>query len=138
MEYIAGYTLMQISQRTQRQNQILDESRVIGWMLQILDALHYLHSRPAPVIHRDIKPENLILTPEGRIVLVDFGLLSKLNVKLRLPNPSSIHLVPRNTPLPSSLTSRVGGQTPTVIYTAWGQPPIIYSPGDCHPLQRIG
>lgn len=82
MEYIAGSTLMQISQRTQRQNQILDESRVIGWMLQILDALHYLHSSPAPVIHRDIKPENLILTPEGRIVLVDFGLMKQAESKI--------------------------------------------------------
>ena len=82
MEYIAGSTLMQISQRTQRQNQILDESRVIGWMLQILDALHYLHSRPAPVIHRDIKPENLILTPEGRIVRVDFGLMKQAERKI--------------------------------------------------------
>ena len=68
MEYLSGGTLMQIYQRTQRRNLILDESRVIGWTLQVVDVLHYLHTRPTPVIHRDIKPENLILTPEGRVV----------------------------------------------------------------------
>lgn len=84
MEYIAGCTLMQISQRTQRQNQILDESRVIGWLLQILDALHYLHTRPTAIYHRDIKPENLILTPEGRVVLVDFGLMKEAERKVQV------------------------------------------------------
>ena len=82
MEYVAGCTLMQISQRAKRQNQILDESRVIGWMLQVLDTLHYLHTRPTPVIHRDIKPENLILTPDGRVVLVDFGLMKEVERRI--------------------------------------------------------
>ena len=82
MEYIAGCTLMQVSQRALRQNKILDESRVIGWTLQVLDALHYLHTRPVPIYHRDIKPENLILTPDGRIVLVDFGLMKEAERKI--------------------------------------------------------
>lgn len=84
MEFIDGFTLMQISQRAQRHNQILDESRVIGWLLQILDALHYLHTRPTAIYHRDIKPENLILTPDGRVVLVDFGLMKEAERKLEV------------------------------------------------------
>lgn len=84
MEYIQGCTLMQISQRAQRTNQILDESRVIGWTLQILDALQYLHTRPTVIFHRDIKPENLILTPEGRVVLVDFGLMKEAERKTKV------------------------------------------------------
>ncbi|PDW02308.1 protein kinase domain-containing protein [Candidatus Viridilinea mediisalina] len=47
---------------------------VVTWALQLLDALDYLHTRNPPVLHRDIKPQNIKLTPEGQVVLLDFGL----------------------------------------------------------------
>jgi serine/threonine protein kinase len=45
---------------------------VLNWSTQILDALEHLHAQG--VIHRDIKPSNLILTPEGDIRILDFGI----------------------------------------------------------------
>jgi len=41
--------------------------------IQILEILSYLHQLTPPIIHRDIKPENVILRPDGKIFLVDFG-----------------------------------------------------------------
>lgn len=47
---------------------------ILRWADQLLDALHYLHTRPVPVIHRDIKPKNLKLTATYDVILLDFGL----------------------------------------------------------------
>jgi formylglycine-generating enzyme required for sulfatase activity/tRNA A-37 threonylcarbamoyl transferase component Bud32 len=75
MELIEGQPLDQIVQ----QHGAIGEGAVRAWAAQVLDALAYIHGRN--VIHRDIKPSNLILKPDGKVVLVDFGL-----VKLVDPN----------------------------------------------------
>ena len=57
------------------------------WVVQVAEALSYLHSRQPTVIHRDIKPANIRITPAnelypmGKAMLVDFGL-----VKASAPN----------------------------------------------------
>ncbi len=82
MQLIRGLTLMEIHQRHFRQGRLLEEALVLGWAIQVLDTLDYMHTRPRPVIHRDIKPENLILDPDGRVMVVDFGLMSQVEHSL--------------------------------------------------------
>ncbi|HNQ14033.1 MAG TPA: serine/threonine-protein kinase [Pyrinomonadaceae bacterium] len=71
MEYIDGEDL---SEQIENEGHAFPVKDVMSWALQLLDALDYLHSQAMPVIHRDIKPQNLKLTPEGQVVLLDFGL----------------------------------------------------------------
>jgi serine/threonine protein kinase len=60
----------------------------LRWLLPVINVLQELHNRNPAVIHRDIKPGNIILTPDERAVLVDFGL-----TRLYDPNSDSQTLV---------------------------------------------
>ncbi|GLF94046.1 serine/threonine-protein kinase [Streptomyces yaizuensis] len=44
----------------------------VGWAAQITQALHTAHGHG--VVHRDIKPANVLLTPEGTVKVLDFGI----------------------------------------------------------------
>ena len=51
-----------------------EESQLIKWFNQLCEVLEYLHSQNPPIIHTDIKPANIIITPEGNVCLIDFGI----------------------------------------------------------------
>ncbi len=71
MDYIEGEDLRTILEREKKP---LPEKQVTGWLVDICDALSYLHAQPVPVIHRDIKPANIKITSDGKAMLVDFGI----------------------------------------------------------------
>jgi serine/threonine protein kinase len=69
MEFIAGEDLAEMMEKS---GEAFPLETVLNWAYQLCDALEYLHAQD--IIHRDIKPQNLKLTPNGQIVLLDFGL----------------------------------------------------------------
>ena len=80
MEFIHGESL---EKRLERANAPLLEGQVLDCAIQICEVLSYLHTRPQPVIFRDLKPSNVMVTPEGRIKLIDFGIARTYKVGKR-------------------------------------------------------
>jgi serine/threonine-protein kinase len=69
MEFVDGVTLFDKLKGPQ-----LPIDQGIGYVTQTLEALAYAHGRREPVIHRDIKPANLMITPDEKVKLMDFGI----------------------------------------------------------------
>src|ERR1700687_1678339 len=68
MEYVEGERL---SDRL-RGARPLPIDTAVQLAIQIADAISYLHDHG--VVHRDLKPENVMLTPDGKVKLMDFGI----------------------------------------------------------------
>lgn len=69
MEFVEGEDLSTRLKRTGP----MGELEAIALIRRVCGILSYLHSQKPPIIHRDIKPANIRQTPEGDIVVVDFG-----------------------------------------------------------------
>ena len=108
MDYVEGEDL---ESRLKREEAPLPEELVLSWVDQVLDALIYLHNQqPKPIIHRDIKPANLRVNVQGRVKLVDFGLVKLLDTE----NPETkIELRGLGTPAYAPLEQFAGSEEHT-------------------------
>ena len=106
MELIEGETLQERIARSP-----LETPNVVDIAVEICSALEATHS--VGIIHRDIKPSNILITPQGRAKLVDFGVAKRACLASELsaggPTPVSV------TALDSSLTN-AGAALGTAAY----------------------
>ena len=73
MEFVPGQSLQELVDA----RGALPEADVLGYARQLCGVLVFLHSHNPPLLHRDIKPANVRLMDNGRVKLVDFGLLKQ-------------------------------------------------------------
>jgi predicted Ser/Thr protein kinase len=79
-EYIEGSTLREVLQK----NGSLSYPHALRIFNKLCDALNLLHhASPRPIVLRDLKPENIILTPDGGVYLIDFGIARHYNPQAR-------------------------------------------------------
>jgi serine/threonine protein kinase len=72
MDFIDGKTLFQLLKESG--NRPLPVLQVLDYASQLCDVLAYLHQQQPAIIFRDLKPTNVMVTPNGHVYLIDFGI----------------------------------------------------------------
>jgi len=96
MEYVDGCNLKALIERQKQKGKRIEVAHSIYLMTECCKALNYAHSlehpetnEPLGIVHRDISPPNILLSKNGEIKLVDFG-LAKANSQIESTDPGVV------------------------------------------------
>lgn len=85
MEYIDGTDFLHMLERSRQQGRLIPVPAALFALSEMLSGLHYAHTKlarngqPLGIVHRDVSPQNIMITWDGRVKLVDFGIAKARN-----------------------------------------------------------
>jgi len=96
MEYVDGCNLKALIERSKQKGRRIEVAHTIYMMMECCKALNYAHNvenpetgEPLGIVHRDISPPNILLSKNGEVKLVDFG-LAKANSQIESTDPGVV------------------------------------------------
>lgn len=96
MEYVDGSNLKGIIDSLRRQGKRMKVAHTLYLMMQVCSGLGYAHDatdpesgKPLNIVHRDISPPNILISKNGEVKLVDFG-LAKATSQLETTDPGVV------------------------------------------------
>jgi len=96
MEFVDGCNLKALMERQKQKGKRIDVGHSVYLMIECCKALQYAHSlehpetnEPLGIVHRDISPPNILLSKNGEVKLVDFG-LAKANSQIEATDPGVV------------------------------------------------
>lgn len=119
MEKISGENLAEFLTK----NQFVSQTLAFDWLQQIIEILQEIHKYH--LVHRDIKPSNLMLAPDGKLRLIDFGAATEAGIDTT-PVGSAGYCAPEQVAGKPEVRSDFFALGRTFVHLLTGLPPIDF------------
>src|SRR4030095_13826018 len=123
MELVEGQPLSDLVPR-----ECVPVEAVVRYSLQVADALAHAHGRH--VVHRDVKPSNILVSPQGRIKILDFGLAKQIATQFTDRTTQSQSLLSGGSAmegtLPYMAPEQLRGEPATTRTDVWALGVVLY------------